>query len=79
LSDVARAAIQKLDRAEAMRVADVIAELMDEAVPLVREGDISVVHGSSIVGRRVPTTDLAICYVSAGDTFFVVNVLRRAR
>jgi hypothetical protein len=54
----------------------VIAELIDDTVPLVRPGDVAIVHGASIMGRRVPGTDLLVCYVPAGEDVFLVNVQR---
>jgi hypothetical protein len=57
-------------------LAAVIAELMDNRVPLVRSDDLSVTHGSTIMGRRVPGTDLVVYYVPAGEQVFVVNIRR---
>jgi len=57
-------------------LAAVLAEMMDERVPLVKEGDFATVHGASIMARPVPSTDLAVCYVPAGDDVFVVNIKR---
>ena len=57
-------------------LAGVIAELMDDGVPLVRPGDLSVLHGSAIMGRPVPGTDLVVCYVPGGEQVFVVNIRR---
>lgn len=77
LTDRAHGAFDTLAPSGAPRkaLARVIAELMDDRVALVRSTDLSVTHGSTIVGRRVPGTDLVVCYVPAGDQVFVVNVL----
>jgi hypothetical protein len=73
----ARGAFQLLGPAERKAVSAVIAEMMDERVPLVGPSDAAVTHGSSIMGRRVRGTSLVVYYVPAGDGFFVVNVIRR--
>jgi hypothetical protein len=76
LSPLAKAAWQRLDPREARAVAAVIAEMLDERVPLVRDGDFAAPHGASIVARPVEGTDLAVYYVPAGDVVFVVNIVR---
>lgn len=65
-----------LEAGERAAVAAVIAEMVDERVPLVRPDDRSVAHGSSIMGRVVPGTELVLCYIPAGPEFFVVNIRR---
>lgn len=77
LRGAARSAFNLLDGAQRAAVSTVIAEMMDEGVPLVGPGDFAIVHGSSIMGRAVSETDLVICYVPAGDDVFVVNIRRR--
>jgi hypothetical protein len=58
-------------------VVDVIAEMMDDRVPLVGPKDFAVRHGPNIMGRAVPGTDLGVCYVPAGDHGFVVDIIRQ--
>jgi hypothetical protein len=60
-------------------VAAVVAELLDDRVPLVGKDDEVVLHGPNIIGRRVPGTDLVIGYVPAGEHVFVVNAIRRVQ
>ncbi len=71
-----RTAFGLLGAAERAAVSALVAEFMDDAVPLVRAGDVSVTHGLPIMGRRAPGTDLIVCYVPAGDQVFVVNIRR---
>jgi hypothetical protein len=61
---------------EARAVAAVIAELMDDRIPLVRPGDLTVDLGMQVMGRRVPGTGLVVCYVPGGDMVGVVNIRR---
>jgi hypothetical protein len=72
-----RTAYGLLAAAERVAVSAVVAELMDDHVPLVRPDDFSVLHGASIMGRGVPGTDLVVCYVPGGEQVFVVNLRRR--
>jgi hypothetical protein len=78
LRERAHAAFDTLAPSGAPRkaLAGVLAELMDERVPLVRFDDLAVIHGSTIVGRHVPGTDLVVYYVPAGEQVFVVNIRR---
>jgi hypothetical protein len=76
LKRAARAAFALLTPTEATAVAMTIASMMDEEAPLVGPEDMSVAHGSSIMGRPVPGTGLVLCYVPAGAEFFVVNIVR---
>jgi hypothetical protein len=71
-----RRAYGLLVAAERVAVSAVVAEFLDDRVPLVRPDDVSVLHGASIMGRRVPGTDLVVCYVPAGEQVFVVNLRR---
>jgi hypothetical protein len=77
LRSAARSGFHLLDGAERAAVSAVIAGMMDERVPLVGAHDFAITHGSSIMGRAVPGTNLVVCYVPAGDEVFVVNIRRR--
>ena len=55
----------------------VIYSLMDERVPLVGPEDRAIEHGSSVMGRLVPGTDLVVCFVPAGPEVYVINLVRR--
>jgi hypothetical protein len=76
LSAPAKAAAESLSPREREAVSAAINAMTDERVPLVGPEDRSVKHGSSIMGRAVPGTDLVICYIPTGPEFFVVNVRR---
>lgn len=56
---------------------DVLRELTDERVPLVRPDDRSVALPMAVIGRPVPGTDLLIVYVPGVDEVAVV-ALRKA-
>jgi hypothetical protein len=70
------AALDDVEPEKAPAVIRTIASLLDPRVPLVRPEDRSVEHGSSIMGRPVPGTDLVLCFVPLGDELFLVNVRR---
>jgi hypothetical protein len=72
------AALDDVPPEKAPAVIRTIASLLDTRVPLVRPGDQSVEHGSSIMGRPVQGTDLVLCYVPLGNELFLVNVRRNA-
>ena len=61
---------------ERAALAQVLHGLTDEAIPLVGPGDREITHGSSVMGRLVPGTDLTVCYVPGGNDVFVVNIVR---
>lgn len=54
------AAFTSLGPVERASASAVIAELMDDHVPLVGPDDFSVAHGLAIMGRWVPGTDLVL-------------------
>ena len=74
----ARHALRDLGPELGRRAAAVIAEMMDDSVPLVRPGDFSVTRGPQIMARPVPGTNLAVHYVPAGLHVFVVDVAPRS-
>ena len=74
----ARRALERTGPDLRRAVVDVIAEMLDEDVPLVRPGDFSVTRGPQIMARPVPGTDLAVHYVPAGVHVFVVDIVRHA-
>lgn len=77
LTGAARDVLRTLGPDARRAVAAVIAELMDDHVPLVGPNDFSVTRGSQIMGRAVPGADLVVCYVPAGNHLFVVDITRR--
>jgi hypothetical protein len=74
----ARRAFERVGPDLRRAVVDVIAEMLDEDVPLVRPGDFSVTRGPQIMARPVRGTDLAVYYLPAGVHVFVVDVVRQA-
>ena len=76
LTEGYRRAYALLSQVERERVAAVVAEFMDESVPLVRPDDLSVTQGSAIMGRRVRGSDLVVRYIPAGNDVFMVNIAR---
>ena len=70
------AALDEVEPEKAPAVIRTIASLLDPRVPLVGPGDRSIEHGSSIMGRPAPGTDLVLCFVPLGDELFLVNVRR---
>jgi hypothetical protein len=74
----ARRALRDLGPELGRRAAAVIAEMMDETVPLVRPGDFSVTRGPQIMARHVPGTNLAVHYVPAGVHVFIVDVVHHS-
>lgn len=70
------AALDNVEPENVSAVIRAIASLLDPRVPLVRAEDRSVEHGSSIMDRQVPGTDLVLCFVPLGEEFFLVNVHR---
>ena len=70
-------ALDAVTEEEAPFVIRALASLLDPRVPLVRPGqDVSITHGSAIIGRPVPGTSLTICYVPLGEVFFLINLHR---
>ncbi len=70
------AALDAVPPEKAPAVIRIIAGLLDPRLPLVRPDDHSVEHGSSIMGRSVPGTDLLLCFIPLGNELFLVNVRR---
>ena len=70
------AALDAVPPENAGAVIRTIASLLDPRVPLVRPDDRSVEHGSAIMGRLVPGTDLLVCFIPLGNEVFLVNVRR---
>ena len=70
------AALDAVVPEQAPAVIRAIATLLDPRVPLVRPDDLNAEHGSSIMGRLVPGTDLLVCFVPLGNELFLVNVRR---
>jgi hypothetical protein len=77
LTTKGRLALDAVRPEERPAVARTFASLLDPRVPLVRPGqDVSITHGSAIMGRAVPGTKLVLCYVPFGEVFYLVNITR---
>lgn len=62
--------------ADASALARVLADLMEERLPLVGPGDRSMDLPPCVVGRPVPGTDLVLCYIPAGEDVFAIALVR---